>query len=85
MDKWDQFVAFLPVAAHHAGYSGPAEHKHLTNLTYLTFPLFLKHLLKQPFKHIQQFNISPVLGIVYKKYLTFPQFRDPRVTKMGKC
>ena len=27
------------------------------------------------------FNISRVLSIFRKKYLTFPQFRDPRFTK----
>ena len=31
------------------------------------------------------FNISPVLSIFRTKHLTFPLFREGRVTKQGKC
>ena len=36
-------------------------------------------------KKFNIFNISPVLGILGKKYLTFPLFREGRLTKQGKC
>ena len=35
--------------------------------------------------NIYIFNISPVSGTFRKKYLTFPLFRELRVTKQGKC
>ena len=41
-----------------------------------------KHEFQGPTFNI--FNISCVLSVFRKKYLTFPQFRDPRVTKLGK-
>ena len=31
------------------------------------------------------FNISPALSTFRQKHLTFPQFREPKVTKLGKC
>ena len=31
------------------------------------------------------FNISPVLATLCKKYLKFPGFWDPKITKQGKC
>ena len=31
------------------------------------------------------FNISPVLSTFRKKHLTFPLFREGRLTKQGKC
>ena len=31
------------------------------------------------------FNISPVLSTFDKKHLSFPLFREPGVTKQGKC
>ena len=31
------------------------------------------------------FNISLVLSTFRQKHLTFPQFREPKVTKLGKC
>ena len=42
-----------------------------------------KHEILGPTFNI--FNISRVLSVFRKKHLTFPQFRDPRVTKLGKC
>ena len=59
--------------------------RHLTYLTYLTFPGFGALFLGGPQNRFNIFNISPVLGTFRKKHLTFPLFREGGVTKQGKC
>ena len=59
--------------------------EHLTYLTYLTFPQFRALFSGRPPNTFNIFNISPVLSSFQKEHLTFPLFREHRVTKQGKC
>ena len=58
--------------------------KHLTHLTYLTFPLVRAFFCRRPPNTFNIFNISPVLSI-FLFFAVFPLFREPRVAKQGKC
>ena len=45
----------------------------------------LRIFWESPLNTLNIFNTTPVLSTFRQKYLTFPQFREPRVTKLGKC